>query len=250
MWPDALLHALPVAHGEESEPAITLALLAASVLASVLAGLWLARAAQASRYATLATAFAAGALLFLFFDLLKEAAGLGQGLVARPVLQLGLVASFAAGALAIPLASRSGIDSKRVAAAWAVGIATHGAGEGWIVGTEASNVEIAAPAQAASFLLHKIAEGFTIPLVAGAVVAGRAAWAYAVALAALALGAGVAGFALGPGLAPLALFAAGAGASAYAILRLGSRAPLDWRHAGAVALGVAFVYAAGVLHEI
>ncbi|HEV8359796.1 MAG TPA: hypothetical protein VGR28_04990 [Candidatus Thermoplasmatota archaeon] len=228
-----------------------IALVGASVLAAVFAGLYAARFIQGNaRLAALAGPFSAGALLFLFFDLVKETASLGQGLVRDPLLQLGLLAAFAGGALLLPAFAKGEAGSLRLAWLWALGIAAHGAGEGWIIGTEAGSASVTAPLGVASFVLHKVIEGFTIPVVAGAVLRGRDAWGISAMLAGVAVVGGLAGFASGSGLAPLVLFAAGGGAAAFAILRLGSLRSFGLREAAVMVLGVVVVYLAGLLHEI
>lgn len=246
--PSLLLHAVPVRHSEEADPWITIGLTTLGVFSAILAGLIIgnrARRTPTGRKAALG--FAAGALLFLFFDLLKEAASLGQGLVTQPILQAGLVLSFVLGLLAF--AAVPAEREARVAWAWALLVAAHGAGEAWIVGTEAFTALVTEPTQAASFLLHKVAEGFTIPLVAGVALSTRQIGGMAAALAAIALVGAVGGFVLGPGLAPLAFFAIGAGGAAFAILRLAKQSTLTFAYAAWVALGLVFIYLAGVLHE-
>lgn len=250
MSPEVLLHLLPFAHGEASEPYVVLALVLAGVFASVLAGIYAARyVLQQDRWAHLAVGFSAGALLFLFFDLLKESASLGQGLVRSPLLMAGLLLAFALGALFIPALGRDP-GAGRLAWLWALGIAAHGAGEGWIIGTEAASAELA-PLGMASFLLHKGLEGFTIPVMAAWALPRRTRWGAAGAIAGVAALAGLAGLFVGSSQAPLLFFAAGAGAAGFVVLRLGAltgRPGLG--QAAAMVLGLVAVYAAGVLHEI
>lgn len=251
MWPSLELHLLPFRHGADQEPYLVLALLVLGVAAALGAGLWIALALRRDRtWAGPATAFAAGALLFLLYDLLKESASLGQGLVARPDVQLALLAAFVLGVLAMPALGRGGEDARGLAAAWTLGLAAHSAGEGWIVGTEAGSPDVIAPLQVMSFLLHKGVEGFTVPLVSALSFRLRHAAAVVFAVAGAALVGALAGLWAGPGYGPVFLFAAGAGAAAYALLRLGSLHALTLRQAAAFAAGVAFVYAAGVLHEL
>ena len=255
MWPDAaraLAHALPIEHGRDSEPVITIALLVAGVFAALLAGLLLARRAMQAdaRAQHAAAALALGALLFLFFDLLKETASLGQGVVTRPLYQGGLLLAFAAGLVGLAWwGGAGGVAGPRLAWAWAIGIAAHGMGEGWIVGTEAYSTAFAEPTQAASFLLHKLIEGFSILLVANTRLSTRATLAMAAVVSALALVGALAGFALGAGTAPAVLFAGGAGATALAIMLLSRRVPPNVATAAWVAAGVVVIYAAGVLHQ-
>lgn len=254
MSPDGLAlpfaHAIPIQHGRDADPAITLGLLAVGVFVAVGGGMLLADRAlarPASRAA--ATALAWGALAFLLFDLLKETASLGQGVIARPGYQAMLVAAFAAGLVGTAAAAR-GIAGARVAWAFAlVGVGAHGMGEAWIVGTEAYSSAITAPLQATSFLLHKLIEGFAIVALASAAL-GRANALRAGALVALlALLGGMAGFAMGPGTAPVVLFAVGAGGTAFALMLLARRVTPDIAGAAWAALGVAVVYAAGLLHQ-
>lgn len=249
MWPDVLLHLLPVAHSAAADPYLVLGLVFLGVLLAAIAGfLGAHQVLRRGTIAALAVGFSAGALLFLFFDLVKEAASLGQGLVAAPLLQLGLVAAFALGALALAWLGR-GAAPLRLAWLWTLGIMAHGAGEGWIIGTEAASAEVA-PLGMLSFLLHKGIEAFTVPVVAGLVLRTGQAAAMGVAIAAATLVAGLAGFLVGSGPAPLFLFAAGAGAAAFALLRLGSLARPTPLQTTAMVLGVVAVYGAGLLHEL
>lgn len=251
MLPSVLAHLLPFAHGAASEPWIVLGLVFVGVAVTVLTGIAVANAGlNRPRIARWAAGLSAGVVLFLFVDLVKEAATLGQGLVNAPLLQLGLLGTFAAGALLLPFLAGEPLKPQRLAWLWAIGIAAHGAGEGWIIGTEASSVQLTSALGMLSFLLHKAIEGATIPVVAAATVRLRDAIGISVALAAVALVAGAAGLFLGTGLAPLILFAAGAGASTYAIALLVRGARVDVRWMLAVVIGVALVYGAGLLHEV
>lgn len=250
MLPEVLLHAVPIRHGAASDPWLVGGLLVAGVALSVGVGVVAANRGLAAGHHRAAAGLAAGALLFLFFDLLKGSAGLGQGLLGSPLLQLALVAAFLSGILLVPAFSRDGADADAVAFAWACGVAAHSAGEGWIIGTAAFSADVAAPLGTASFLIHKVVEGASIPIVGGLGLRGRPAWlATAVVTVAAATGF-AAGLAAGPGTGPTLLFAAGAGATAYAALRLAARATLETRQATWIALGALVVYAAGLLHEI
>lgn len=250
MWREVLAHGVPFRHGAEAEPWIAIGLVFAGVLLVVYAGLWVARLAQASQAnRVLAVAFSAGALLFLFFDLLKESASLGQPLIRSPLLQLALFVAFGAGALALAGFRGARKDSLTLAWFWLLGISAHGAGEGWIVGTEAATADITAPLQAASFLLHKAAEAFTIPLVAGVRLANSTMMGMSVTMAGVALVSSIAGLLLDAAVAPMLFFALGAGATAFAILRLSGRFDLTFQQIASVVLGVLFVYVAGMLHE-
>lgn len=249
MWRSALGHVLPISHGEGADATLTLALLAIGLVIALAAGLALANRLEAMpRWRTLVAAASAGALVFLLFDLLKESASLGQGLVRNPLLMLALLAAFAAGALFIPLLDKPG-NPRRVAWLWSLGISLHGAGEGWIIGTEATTAALS-PTGAASFLIHKGIEAFTIPLVAMVTLTRRDLLAMPVALTLLTIAAAAAGLALGGGIAPLFMFAAGAGAATHALVRLARAIPPDARHAAALVAGVLAVYAAGLLHEL
>lgn len=248
MWPDVLLHAVPVPHGVAEDPLLIAALAGGASGAGILGGILLASRIQQGSAARLGAGFAAGALLFLLFDLLKEAGGLGQGLLSDPLLLLGLAAAFAAGVVLAPASARGGA-AVALAWAWVAGISLHSAGEGWIVGTDALSPDVAAPTQVASFLLHKLAEGFTIVFVAGALLPRGTAWGMAAVVGLAAVAGALAGAATGPGNAPLLLFAAGAGAAAWAVLRIARGAEPDVRVASAAAAGALFVWAAGILHE-
>lgn len=256
MWPrESFAHALPFEHGESVEPAITLTLLAVGVMAAILAGLFgsraIVRAGLGAREA--ATAFALGALLLLFFDLVKETSTLGQALTNRPLEQAWLVLAFVAGLVGLALATRNANATARgamlVAWAWTIGIALHGMGEAWIVGTEASNADITAPTQSASFLIHKAIEGGTILLVAGAILGARTMLAQAALVALAALAGAVGGLFAGASDAPNLLFAAGAGAAAWAIVLLARQTGATPRNAAWAAAGVVAIYLAGLLHQ-
>lgn len=252
MWPETLLHGLPFRHGEGGDAAATLLLLGIGVAGAAAAGLWVARRLALEPPSFLASsAFSIGALLFLQFDLLKESASLGQGLLNTPQVPLGLVGAFVLAAIGIPVLTRNGSDGSRVAWWWALGISTHGAAEGWIVGTEATDVApLGAPLGAVSFLLHKALEAFTIRFVAGDALPARFDVGFVGLLAGAAVGGGLLGLWWGPSLLVLVLFAAGAGASAYAVLRLAQQVRPTTLSAAMVALGVVAVYAAGLLHEL
>lgn len=250
MWPPLeLAHVIPVGHSREADPGITLALLGLGVFAMAVTGLLATRAATTTVHRQhVGSALALGALLFLLFDLLKESASLGQGLTAEPLLQAALVAAFAGGLLAFSSGGGT-IAHRRLAWAWTLGIAAHTMGEAWIVGTDAYSTTFFEPTQSASFLLHKLIEAATIPLVSSAVPPPRVAIKMGAALAGAALAGGIGGFYWGPTDAPLLLFAAGAGATSWAIVLLARRAPPHAASAAWVAVGVAVVYAAGLLHQ-
>lgn len=252
MWLDVLLHGLPFRHGEGGDAAVVLLLLGLGVAGAASVGLWLARWVESDpANVPLASAFGLGALLFLFFDLLKESASLGQGLLSSPLLPVGLVTAFAAAAVGIPFLSRDGTDASRVAWWWTAGISAHGAAEGWIVGTEAAQTDpFGAPLGAASFLIHKALEAFTIRFVAGPGLPIRWDAGYAAALAAAATGGGLVGLWWGPSLTVLLLFAAGAGASTFAMVRLARGMRANLVTMVAITAGVVLVWAAGLLHEL
>lgn len=248
MWPNALAHVLPLRHDAGADAVLTLALLALGVLATTLVGLYVSNRAQHEpRRVSMLAALSAGALVLLLFDLLKESASLGQGLLQRPLLMTMLLAAYAAGLLLIPTLGKG--EPIRVAWLWTLGIGLHGAAEGWIVGTEAGTSALA-PTGVASFLLHKAIEAFTIPLVAFVTLTRRDLAGLPLVLALLALAGGVGGWLVGSGQAPLFLFAAGAGAATHALLRLARVIPGDLRHALVVLAGLLLVFAAGLLHEL
>lgn len=224
---------------------MTLGLLTIGVAFSIGVGIVLGNSVRSRSWAI---ALACGALVFLLLDLFKETASLGQGILDRG-LQVGLVLSFALGVVALGAFAKTG-NRTLLAWAWAIGIAAHGAGEAWLVGSEALTADITAPTQAASFIIHKIIEGATIPLVAGIALRRAEGAAVTGALAGLALIFGYLGYVVGPGEAPGLFFAAGAGATTFAILVLAKRVPLDAKHAAAVAAGVTLVFLAGLLHEV
>lgn len=272
MWPEIILHAIPIRHGAASDPYIVLGLTTLGVLGALAAGMLLgARIMRepSSSVRSTATAILAGAILFLLYDLLKQTASLGQGLTGSPLYQATLLAAFVAGAAALPLATKTALDTSARSAssiptpllrndvggtallwAWAVGIGMHGAGEAWIVGTEALTADITAPFQATSFLVHKLVEGATIPVVAALAASRRMTLAASALLALLALAAGAAGYAWGGGRTPVVLFALGAGAATSALLMLARRIPWDVKHVLLVGAGVALIYLAGLLHEL
>lgn len=227
------------------DAAVTLGLLTIGVGFSVAVGILLGNRVRSRSWAI---ALGAGALVFLLLDLFKETASLGQGILDRG-LQIALVLAFALGVILLAAFGKPG-NATRLAWAWAIGIAAHGAGEAWLVGSEALTADITAPTQAASFVLHKIIEGATIPLVAGISLRRAEGAAITGVLAALALAFGWLGWVMGPGNEASLFFAAGAGATVFAIIVLAKRIPLDAKHAAAVAAGAIVVYLAGLLHEI
>jgi zinc transporter ZupT len=249
MWPSILLHGLPFEHGTATDANLVLFLLAVGTFAAALAGLFIGRRVAATpSWHGFGTAFSAGALLFLFYDLVKEAAGLGQGVVGRPTFSLGLLVAFSAGLLAVAWLGRGRGARLSPAWAWVLGLAAHGGGEGWIVGTEAAQGAALAPLGALSFLLHKGVEAFTLASLATTTI--QAATKMAIALGLAVLAGAVGGLWLGAGYAPLVLFASGAGAMGYVVVRLGRSLRLDMREAVALLGGIVFVFAAGLLHEI
>lgn len=252
MWPDVLLHAIPVRHSAQSDPYLVMGLLTVGVVATILAGILIGtRLVRAdTRTHRAASALLAGALLFLLYDLLKQTASLGQGLTSRPLYQALLVLAFVGALVLLPAAAHGRTSGRTILWVWALGIGMHGAGEAWIVGTEALTADITAPPQAMSFLLHKTIEGASIPLVATLAPTRRTTLAVAAAIGLLALLAGAGGFILGAGRAPVVLFAVGAGAATSALLLLARKTPWDARHASLVGAGVATVYLAGLLHEL
>lgn len=249
MWqPSALAHVLPVQHGEPGDAALTLGLLTLGVLAATFAGTLAASFLTRRAKLSLLAALSAGMLLFLVYDLLKETASLGQGLLSNVPLLLGILASFAAGTLILPTLGEDG--GMRLALAWVVGISLHSLGEGYTLGTEATTANLGSITGIASFLLHKGMEAFTIPILVGAALTTRRSVLIAAALASATLIGALLGFVLGTTVLPVLFFAAGAGTVAIALVQLARHTEPDTRHALAVLLGVIVVYAAGLLHEI
>lgn len=250
MWHSVVAHVLPVQHAEGADAFLTITLLTGGVLATVLLGLFLGRRAQRStRRRHLAVAYVAGILLYLLFDLLKESASLGQGLLRNPALILQLLLAFIAGTF---LLGASGTTSAptRIVWAWSAGIGLHGAAEGWIIGTEAT-VAVLSPTGTASFLLHKALEGLTIPLVANHAPSRNQLLGASLIITGAALTGAIAGLLVGPSTLPLVFFAGGAGATALAILHAAQRAaPTNRVTLHGLVLGVLTMFAAGVLHEI
>lgn len=245
----ALAHVLPVQHGATGDVALTIGLLTLGVLAASVAGIWIANELNTRIRHGLLAALAAGMLLFLLYDLLKESASLGQSFVARPALLLALVGAYAAAFLLLPAMGREPARF-RLAWAWTIGIGIHGMGEGYVLGTEGASADLAAVPGIASFLLHKGMEAFTIPIL---LTFGMDRWASvvaALALAGMTLAGALAGLMLGATLVPVVLFAAGAGATSVVALRLARHADATPRAAAWALAGVLAVYAAGLLHEL
>lgn len=248
MLPVSLGHMLPVAHGEGGDAALTLGLLTAGVLGAALAGTLLGSSASRRIRASLLAALSAGILLFLAYDLLKETASLGQGLLNNPPLLLGILASFSIGTMLLP--TLGGKDGTRLMWAWVLGISLHSLGEGYTLGTEATTANLGSITGIASFLLHKTMEAFTIPILVGRRLAWKETILAAVALTTATLAGGLLGVALGATVLPVLFFAAGAGAVTIALVRHARGTEPDTRHALAVLVGVLAVFAAGLLHEI
>lgn len=196
---------------------------------------------------------AAGAVLFLLIDLVRQSA-IGVGLL-RPLTTLALVAAFSAGML-LPawLPRRLGRAPGGAAwpsFAWALGIGAHGAGEGFVVGTEAHTALFALPLfGAASFVLHKGIEGATVRPLADAAASRRGLVAMTLAAASPAAAGALVGALLGPSLLGPLLFAVGAGAAAWAVLALAQRGHGAPRFFAAALAGALAVWGAGLLHEI
>lgn len=247
MWVENLFHVLPVEHGAEAEAYVTIGLLGIGIFVSIGAGILVAGRVRRTNLAPHAPAFVVGALLFLFFDLMKEAASLGQPIVREPLTLVSLLAAFAVGVMFIPVLVENG--KPLPAWAWATAIALHTAGEGWIVGTEATSTTIPVLGTL-SFLLHKTLEGFTIPIVVGVTLGTNAVGRLSLLVAGVGVVTALLGQFSGPGFVPLLFFAAGAGALAYGATFLVPR-PIASR-ASAVALfaGILAVYLAGILHEL
>lgn len=246
MWPSVLAHAIPLEPGEGGHQNLVITLTTLGVLSATLIGLWIGNLAQ-RRLALPAAAFAAGALLLLAHDLLKESATLGQGILQNPLLVGTLLLAFAGGMLLLPTAKPR--DATRIAWLWTIGIALHTAGEGLVLGSEANTADLTGVLGIASFLLHKLLEAATIPLVANAALANRTTIATSGTLAAVALASTIMGATRSSGNLTLILFAAGAGATLYAILLLANRAPMTLRHTAYALAGFLTIYAAGLLHE-
>lgn len=241
-----LLHGLLPSRGDFS-----IALLGVGVFAAVFVGALVAESVRTMGWAApLLPPFVAGALVFLLHDLLKESASLGQGLVSNPLLQAGLLASFTLGVLFLPYLGGGLEQPAGLAWLWSLGIAAHGAGEGWIVGTEVGAPELLAPLGTASFLLHKGIEGATIPVVAGAALRPTPTAMMAFTIAAVAVVAAAGGHAFPHGQPALFLFAVGAGALTFAVVRTSSMFVITTRSGLALVVGLAAVYGAGLLHEL
>lgn len=246
--PLSLAHVLPVEHGATGDATFTIALLTLGVLASAFLGARAGDAFLRRVRLSLLAALSAGMLVFLAYDLLKETASLGQGLLANPMLLLGILASFALGTMIIPTLGREEGD-RWLAWAWLAAISLHSLGEGYTLGTEATTAALGSATGIASFLLHKGMEAFTIPILLGSTFGARRATFAAVTLAWITLMGALLGVLLGATTLPLLFFAAGAGSVVIALVRLARKTEPDTRHAVAVLLGVLVVYAAGLLHE-
>lgn len=215
-------------------------------------GLW---AAGRWRGATaVAAGFAAGAVFLLAIDLFKES-GVGAGLL-RPTTTVLLLAAFAAG-VALPAwlsrrqawAPPGGVGVP--AFLWALGVGAHGAGEGYVVGTDAHTALFALPFFGAlSFVLHKVVEGATVRPLQDAAPSGRGVLALAATAAVPAALGALLGAALGPTRFANVAFAVGAGAGLWALLLLARRGDASPRFYVAAVLGAIAVYGAGLLHEL
>lgn len=202
--------------------------------------------------ATLA-GLAAGAVLFLLFDLARESA-IGVGLL-RPTTTLAIVAVFSAGML-LPAWLPRRLGRAPAGAAWpsflwAAGIGAHGAGEGFVVGTEAHTALFALPFLGAlSFVLHKAIEGATVRPLADRAPVRRELVAMTLAAALPSAAGALLGALLGPSLLGPLFFAAGAGAAAWAVMSLAQRGHGAPRFFAAALVGALAVWAAGLLHEL
>lgn len=249
MWPDVLAHVLPVQHGGGGDATLTIGLLTLGVLASAFVGAMAGDELSRRLRRSLLAAWSAGMLLFLVYDLLKETASLGQGLLSDLPLMLGILASFAIGTLILPTLGKPE-SGARVVWAWTLGIGFHSLGEGYTLGTEAASADLSGVAGISSFLLHKGMEVFTVPILLGAALGWKRGLLAALGLAWATLLGALAGLAYGATVWPLFFFAAGAGTVAIAIMRLARTTQPDTRHAVFTLAGVLVVFAAGLLHEI
>lgn len=249
MWPDLLAHVLPIEHGAGGDVTLTLGFLTLGVLLSTFFGAFAGDLLSRRVRISLLAALSVGMLLFLVYDLLKETASLGQGLLSNPMLIVGILASFAVGIFIIPVLAREGRDTW-IIWAWTIGISLHSLGEGYTLGTEATSADLGNAAGIASFLLHKGMEAFTVPILFGAALGRGKTVLVAVGLTSATLVGALLGLAFGATTLPMLLFAAGAGAVTLALVRLAAVTRPDTRHALAVLVGVLLVYAAGLLHEI
>lgn len=214
---------------------------------------WIRRLAQDDR--TVVEGLLFGALLFFFADFLSITANLGVG-VSDLLWRGGLLLSFLAAIAAFAsLASGPQPNWLRVALLWALGLGFHAAGEGMIVGYNLTLglAEAFEPLPIASFVIHKLVEGFSL----AALLAereghtGRQAVSLAgVAALPLVLGA-VAGVAQIPGTYGNVLYALGAGSTAFILpyfTRRHGKAPFPWLVASG--FGFVFMTVAALLHEL
>lgn len=252
MWPDVLAHGLPLGPGGHLDPGEVLLFVGLGTAGAAAVGLAAAMALVRRPGGLVAGgALSVGALLFLFFDLVKEASSLGQGLIAQPWIPLVLVACFAAGFLLIPLGAHRGRAPSHVAWAWIVGIGLHTVAEGWIIGSEAASADLLSePLGTTSYLLHKMIEAWTVVFVAQRSFGRTDAAATVVLLAGLAFFGAAVGHRFGPSLVPSLLFAGGAGAVGAVAQRLSVSVGHGWKVSILVLLGLIAVFAAGLLHEL
>ncbi len=235
-----LAHGLGGHAGEPLSAVAALGLAVAAALPPLALGLWLARSMAARAVDPLVRGMAGGALLFLFLDLALLSANLGMGLGNVP-LQLALVAMFGLGLL-----GPARWAEQAPAWGWAVGVGLHTLGEGLVMGYNLSHgLESALRVlPLLSFVLHKVAEGWTMGLLMRpqdrllplALAAGLP----------IAIGA-LLGTWKAPGLVGNFIYAAGTGALAWALTHF--LAPGGRRHATGMVLGLVVLYLVGWLHE-
>lgn len=241
-----------------------------SLLASVPAiyiGLFFLKLIKARGESTkaLAASISVGILLASFYDLTKGTAGIGTG-VLKSVTDVFNVITFSAvflGFIALYTYTKTKIvknnndctiDLLILTYAWTIfGIGLHSTGEGIIIGYDfATGVTSLSLAQISSFVLHKIAEGFTIGVL---IIYGALKNRHALATGVIAGIPTVIGTAMGYALLPPTLhtyfFAASLGATIFIIIRL-IHLITSSRYNGiliGILAGFLFMYFAGVLHQ-
>lgn len=216
-------------------------------------GIFLPKLFKLERYGSVVKGFAVGALFFFLFDLLKEAAGLGEGRITSmlDVLSYALFVTVII-LFIISYKGEGGLFSVYLFALTAIGL--HSAGEGIILANDFLTGETSITIfQALSYSLHKLAEGIIIGVIifeaTRSIRIDDALTCFVLGFAPFALGLGYSLYNPIGELASL-FFAMGAAGVIYGVSYLTSATKLNRITLLGMILGLSFVFFAGVLHSI
>ena len=210
------------------------------------------------------SSFAIGIILAEYVDLTINASQLGVsiGFARGGITQALLVGSFAIAIIGLPALDRIVTKGSTGVNMWviyliSIGLGFHSLAEGIVIGYDLNvsgiSLNIGSLTQALSFIIHKFAEGFIIPIL----FLSRLSWRDIIIPGSIASLPILLGTALGlfglPGIMSSVFFAMGAGGSIYMLLRfvpmiLPSKNILY--SSLVIFIGFFFVYVAGLIHSI